>query len=502
MRRAAFTGPARWPYLRGMDRRRLQSSRTLREEPPFHRAERCRGWLRGVAAVAAALLLSAPPALGQEGPAAVTVLTSYPASFYEPVRKAFEQAHPDRRLRVVNTKTTAAITQLQDRAGEEVDVFWASAPDAFEVLKAAGLLATVAPRPTGAPATVGNQPIDDPDGTYLGFALSGYGLVWDQPYLDRHGIAAPRGWEDLRRSGYARHLGITAPSRSGTMHLMVETVLQLHGWERGWATWLEIAGNLATVTARSYGVVEGVARGRFGIGLAIDFLGQGTGQGTEPGEAAAGGGLRFAYPADSVFLPANVAVLRGAPNPDGAGAFIDFLLSPAGQALMLRPDIGRLPVSPAAYAAAPAGYPNPYARETGDDLFLFDRALSSRRYELVNRLFDELITFRVRTLNRVWQLIHEGESRLSTDPDPVARDLLRAARAAATAVPVSAAQAVDPAFSAPLRRPSRGVPVSARQGELEAEWRAFSKTRLDTALSAAERALVILRVAAGEGGWP
>lgn len=457
--------------------------------------------------VAAVLLPSVPASADQETPAAVTVLTSFPASFFEPVREAFEQAHPGRRLRVVNTKTTAAITRLQDRTGEDVDVFWASAPDAFEVLKAAGLLAPVASRPTGAPATVGNQPVDDPDGTYLGFALSGYGLVWDQPYLDRHGLAAPRGWEDLRRPGYARHLGITAPSRSGTMHLMVETVLQLHGWERGWAMWLEIAGNLATVTARSYGVVEGVAKGRFGIGLAIDFLGQGAGQGAGEGTAPGGkppdaGGLRFAYPADSVFLPASVAILRDAPDPAGAEVFVDYLLSPAGQALMLRPDIGRLPVRPDAYAAAPAGYPNPYRRETGDDRFLFDRALSSRRYELVNLLFDELITFRVKTLNRVWQLIHEGENRLAAIPDPVARDLLHAARASATAVPVGAAQAVDPAFSAALRRPARGMPVSARQEELEAEWRAFSKARLDAALSAAERALVILRVAAGEGVWP
>ncbi len=457
-----------------------------------------------LAPVAAAAAGRDRPDTGSE---TIIVLTSFPAGFYEPVREAFERAHPDRHLRVINTKTTAAITRLQDRAGEGVDVFWASAPDAFEVLKAAGLLTPIASRPTGAPSTIGNQPVDDPDGTYLGFALSGYGLVWDQPYLDRQGITAPRGWEDLRRPGYARHLGITAPSRSGTMHLMVETVLQLQGWERGWATWLEIAGNLATVTARSYGVVEGVAKGRFGIGLAIDFLGQGAGQSAEQGldveeKQPAAGGLRFAYPVDSVFLPASVAILRGAPNPAGANVFIDFLLSRAGQELMLRPDIGRLPVRPDSYADAPAGYPNPYARETGDDLFLFDRGLSSRRYELVNLLFDELITFRVKTLNRVWQLIHEGETRLAATPDPVARDLLRAARKAATGIPVSAAQAADPAFSAALRRPARGMPVSARQGELEAEWRAFSKDRLEAALSASERALVILRVAAGEGGWP
>ncbi|KAA0680661.1 ABC transporter substrate-binding protein [Roseomonas genomospecies 6] len=453
--------------------------------------------------LAAALLLFPflPPeiAAGREAGAVVTVLTSFPASFYEPVREAFEAAHPQWRLRIVNTKTTAAISQLQDRGEDGVDAFWASAPDAFEVLKAARRLEPVSPRPTGAPPTVGNQPINDPDGAYLGFALSGYGLLWNQRYLDRHGLPTPRRWEDLRRPVYARHLGITAPSRSGTMHLMVETVLQMQGWERGWATWLEIAGNLATVTARSYGVVDGVAKGRFGIGLSIDFLGQSAGSDEED--------LRFAYPADSLFLPASVAVLRGAPNPDGAAAFIDFLLSPAGQALLVRPDIQRLPVRPDAYAAAPPGYPDPFRTDTGDDRFLFDRALSGARYELVNLLFDELVTFRVKTLNRVWQLIHEGEGRLSAlygsaDHEPVAADLLRAARAAATAVPVSAAEAADPAFSAALRRPARGLPVSDRQAELESAWRAFSRQRLDEALALAERALIILRVSGGEGVWP
>ena len=453
--------------------------------------------------LAAALLLFPflPPeiAAGREAGAAVTVLTSFPASFYEPVREAFEAAHPQWRLRIVNTKTTAAISQLQDRGEDGVDAFWASAPDAFEVLKAAKRLEPVTPRPTGAPPTVGNQPINDPDGAYLGFALSGYGLLWNQRYLDRHGLPTPRRWEDLRRPVYARHLGITAPSRSGTMHLMVETVLQMQGWERGWATWLEIAGNLATVTARSYGVVDGVVKGRFGVGLSIDFLGQSAGSDEED--------LRFAYPADSLFLPASVAVLRGAPNPDGAEAFIDFLLSPAGQALLVRPDIQRLPVRPDAYAAAPPGYPDPFRTDTGDDRFLFDRALSGARYELVNLLFDELVTFRVKTLNRVWQLIHEGEGRLSAlygsaDHEPVAADLLRAARAAATAVPVSAAEAADPAFSAALRRPARGLPVSDRQAELESAWRAFSRQRLDEALALAERALIILRVSDGEGVWP
>ncbi|MGQ9369163.1 ABC transporter substrate-binding protein [Azospirillum sp. ST 5-10] len=430
--------------------------------------------------LAALAVLAAGGAAAAEPGGVVTVMTSFPASFYEPFRDAFEAAHPGLRLRLLNRKTTAAIARIQDRTDERVDVFWASAPDAFEVLKAADRLAPIAPRPTGAPDTVGNQPLDDPDGTYLGFALSGYGLVWNAGYLERHGLPAPRGWEDLKRPDYFRHIGITAPSRSGTMHLMVETVLQLQGWERGWATWLEIAGNLATVTARSYGVPDGVAKGRFGVGLTIDFLGTSA--------TAATDGIRFAYPTVNVFLPASVAVLRDAPNPAGAGAFVDFLLSPPGQALLLHPGIRRLPVRPDAYAAAPEGYPDPFAESGEDDRFVFDRTLSSSRYELVNLLFDELITFRLKTLNRVWQVIHDGEARLAGRFHPSAADLLRQARDLAQAVPVDAAAAADPALVADLRRSSRGVPVLARQAELERDWRAFSQRNLERALALAERA--------------
>ncbi len=64
------------------------------------------------------------------------VVTSFPASLYEPFRRAFEAKEPGFRLRMLNRKTTAAIAMV---AGGrfEADVFWASAPDAFEVLRAA-----------------------------------------------------------------------------------------------------------------------------------------------------------------------------------------------------------------------------------------------------------------------------------------------------------------------------------------------------------------------------
>src|SRR5690606_27161304 len=254
-----------------------------------------------LAGLAAAALPAAAAEIGT-----LTVVSSFPPSLYEPFRAAFEARHPQWRLRIINRKTSSAIDYVRSDRGAQVDVFWASAPDAFEVLKTHGLLAVLRPRAVDAPKTIGGFPINDPDGHYLGFALSGYGVFWNQDYLERHGLPPPQDWRDLTDPRYARHIALTPPSRSGTMHLMVEAMLQSLGWEQGWALLQEIGANAATLTARSFSVVEGVARQRFGLGITIDFLGL-TYSAKNPHS-------HFSYPQGGIFLPASVAILKASPN--------------------------------------------------------------------------------------------------------------------------------------------------------------------------------------------
>ena len=68
-------------------------------------------------------------------------------------------------------------------------------------------------------------------------------------------------------------MALSSPSRSGTTHLTVETILQGEGWDKGWSQLLEISGNSAQITERSFGVPDGVNNGQFGIGIVIDFFG-------------------------------------------------------------------------------------------------------------------------------------------------------------------------------------------------------------------------------------
>ncbi len=139
--------------------------------------------------------------------------------------------------------------------------------DAFQTLKADGLLEKVA-RPkeilARIPAKIGSFPLHDPDGYYWGFAVSGYGLMWNTRYLALHKLPAPREWTDLAEPRYWGHLVISEPSRSGTTHLTVEVILQAYGWEKSWALLLQTGGNMGSITERSFGVPEAVGSGQYG----------------------------------------------------------------------------------------------------------------------------------------------------------------------------------------------------------------------------------------------
>ena len=104
--------------------------------------------------------------------------------------------------------------------------------------------------------------------------------------------------------------------------------------------------------------------------------------------------------------------MRNGPNPANARAFVEYLLGDEGQQKLFAPEIGRLPVVPALYARAPKGYPNPFAMKLGG--VDFDDKLSSGRRNVVNSLFDHMITFRHAELRAAWSAIHAADAQVAT----------------------------------------------------------------------------------------
>ncbi|MEK9672883.1 MAG: extracellular solute-binding protein [Rhodospirillaceae bacterium] len=436
-------------------------------------------------AIALALTLTVTPAFALDG--TLTIVTSYPKDTTATFKKAFEKKYPGVKVDMLKKKTTAGIKYLQETANNnKADMFWASAPDAFEVLKGDNLLAKYDVEVGGIPEKVGAFPINDPDGYYKGFAASGYGIMWNKRYLSAKKLPAPREWSDLKKAIYYGHTGMSAPSRSGTTHLTVETVLQGLGWEKGWAEWKQIAGNFKTVTERSFGVPDGVNSGAFGVGIVIDFFGLSS--------QASGFPVEFAYPKVTTLVPANIAIVKNAPNAKAAAAFIEYLLSTEGQELLLDPKIRRLPVNPATYAKAPADFPNPFKDKTIGAAVKFDLDLSKGRYNVINSLFDVMITYRLDDLRAASQAIQVAEAKMAGKSNAEAAKLIAEAHALVNSVPVDAATASQKDFNKIFKkkRKKATTKVSGRQAEIEREWDEATKANYTKAKELAEKAASML----------
>ena len=416
----------------------------------------------------------------------ITIVTSFPKDLTEVYKRAFEARNPGVKVEVLNRGTSAAISYVREApAGNKPDIFWASAPDAFEVMAKENLLAKATDLANPAvPKKIGAYPVNDPRGYYLGQALAGYGLMWNTRYLKANKLPEPKEWADLAKPVYFSHVAVSSPSRSGTTHLTVETILQGEGWDKGWRQMLMIAGNCAAITERSFGVPDGVNNGQYGIGLVIDFFGLSA--------KASGFPVEFVYPSVTAIVPANIGLIANAKNGELGKRFIHFTLSEEGQLLLLDPKISRLPVLPATYARAPKDYPNPFGGKIKARVN-FDSGLSESRYYVVSSIFDQTITFRHKELAAATRAIHEATARLAGKSNPQAQVLLAEARELAFPPIVSEEKSKDGEFLALFRDIKRSAERTKQLTGLEEYWNSTARKNYTRAAELAGRAAAMAK---------
>ncbi len=442
--------------------------------------------IRQTMAAAACVLAGWGMTAAQAG--TVTVVTSFPKELTQAYKAAFEKANPEIKIEILNKNTVQGIAYVRELpVGQRPDVFWASAPDAFEVLSGLKLLEPIGDLANkAAPAKVGAYPINAPDNLYLGQALAGYGLMWNTRYMAANKVPAPKQWADLIKPVYFGHVAMSSPSRSGTTHLTVETLLQGEGWDKGWSQLLQISGNSAAITERSFGVPDGVNNGQFGIGLVIDFFGL--------AGKYSGFPVEFVYPDVTAVVPANIALVSGGKNTTEARKFISYTVSQQGQELLYNPKISRLPILPpeAMGGKTPAGYPNPFEIAKRAKV-QFNSDLSETRYNVVSALFDQTITFRLKELQAATKAIHAAESALAKKPNANAAGLIKQARDAAFSPVVNAQKATDKEFLALFAANKKDAAVSKSVTGLENHWNNSARQNYERARSLAEQALAALK---------
>jgi iron(III) transport system permease protein len=283
--------------------------------------------------------------------------------------------------------------------GIGIDIMFGGGIDSYLELEHYGLLqpATVSDAVLAEiPQELSGIPIYSPNRLWFANALSAFGILYNTEAVNRLKLPTPHTWSDLAKTEYFDLLGAGDPRKSGSMHAMYEIVLQGYGWDDGWRLIQRFARNVRNFSSAASQVGKEVATGEMVYGIAID---------TYAGDAirqAGGERLAFIIPADFAALNGDgIAMLKGAPHPDVASAFIEFILSEPGQRIWYSKrgapggprdaELGKLPVLPSLYGRVePATvYPgNPFALP---NLLAYNAERAGARWNLVNDLFGVFI---------------------------------------------------------------------------------------------------------------
>ena len=287
--------------------------------------------LMGLIVVGTVSLTERPPVAAAEGDVqgAITLYTSATQDTVDAVLGALATVHPDLDVEVFRAPTgelDARIASELRSGGIGADVLWVSDPLSLQRYDADGLLA---PLPAGASEVV---PIEFRTDTMLGTRLLNLVIV-----AGRDAEPIPAAWADLADPAYVDSVAIPDPGFAGSGFAFLGHVAS--DPELGTDFLQRLRDNGAVQVASPADIVIGVAEGRQIAGVTIDKLVRDA--------AAKGAPVELVWPEDGavvVYSPA--AVLAGSDALPAAEAFLDFLVSPEGQAAIastgwqpVRPDV-------------------------------------------------------------------------------------------------------------------------------------------------------------------
>ncbi|GAB4180308.1 MAG: hypothetical protein Fur0032_21220 [Terrimicrobiaceae bacterium] len=316
---------------------------------------------------------------------------------------------------------------LDSRTGIGIDLFFGGGAFDFSAQAAAGRLVdsgVLRRHPDwflddSIPKTVSGEPFWDPAGRWIGAVVSSFGICYNRDVLERLGFdRLPASWADLTDPVFFKEVALADPTKSGSAAKAFEMIIQqqmqerlagglpeaeavARGWEDGLRIIQKAAANARYFTDAAGRVPVDVAQGDSAIGMCIDFYGRYQSEAVRVGDSPSR--LQYFTPAGGSSVGVDpIGMLRGAPNPEVAKAFIDFVLSIEGQKLWnfrvgtpggpVRYALRRLPVRKELYA--------PEFREyrSDPDVFPYEEAkLFTYRPEWTGPLF-KTISFAVRVM--------------------------------------------------------------------------------------------------------
>ena len=193
------------------------------------------------------------------------------------------------------------------------------------------------------PQTLGGEPLWDPKGCWIGACMGAFGICYNTDSLARLGIAQPPvEWADLASPAFANEVALADPTQSGSVGKAFEMILQQQiaqaggnvpeGWLRGMQLIERISANARYFTDSATQIPYSVQAGDAAAGMCIDFYGRFESESVRRPDGASR--MVYVTPQGGSSTGADsIGLFRGAPHPDLAREFIDFVISQRGQKL-------------------------------------------------------------------------------------------------------------------------------------------------------------------------
>jgi ABC-type Fe3+ transport system substrate-binding protein len=304
---------------------------------------------------------------GPTGPTnTLTILTRHDTSIHAAYEAAFLASDLADEYNITDivwrTQDGAFWDAVIDAGG--VDVLWGGGPTLFDQMQRDGNLEPL--NSTYMTEVVARVPDEiagadmkryDTHGTvvWAAAAISSFGFTVNHAFLDAYGLPTPNNWTHLAQPVWGSLLPTAtiamgnAPKTTSNTRIY-EIITQGMGWDEGWVTLARMAGS-----SRLYqGSVEtqaAVETQQVGVAMSIDFYGYST-QLNNPD-------CEYILPeGESIVNGDPIAIVKDTPKMDLAEAFVDYVLSPEGQAVWFTPGVNRMPVLESAFHT-PVGLTHP-----------------------------------------------------------------------------------------------------------------------------------------------
>ena len=246
---------------------------------------------------------------------ALTIYTAGPGSLAKSLASGFEQ-QTGVKVTVFQATTGKVMARLEaEQANPQADVLISASWDTAEDLHQRGWLLPFAS------ANADQVPANLKSADYIAQGVSALGIVWN----NKSGTPEPKEWRDLTQPAFKDKVTTPDPALSGaSLDLLIG--LQNSMGDQAWQLFDDLKKNGMVVSGPNAQAVTPVMQGaKAAVFGAVDYVSYGN---IQQGES-----LKVIFPASgTVIAPRPMMILKTSQHADDAKAFIDYVLSPEGQA--------------------------------------------------------------------------------------------------------------------------------------------------------------------------